>query len=81
MKLEGAPDTPALSIVAGYSAAEFAKLMREGVPRDGRKLGLMAEVAKGRFSHFTDEEVSGLYAYLSKQSAATVKAARLAICA
>lgn len=72
MKLEGAPDTPALSIVAGYSAAEFAKLMREGVPRDGRKLDLMAEVARGRFSHFTDEEVSGLHAYLSKQSAGTV---------
>ena len=72
MKLEGAPDTPALSIVAGSSAAEFAKLLRVGVPRDGRKLDLMAEVARGRFSHFTDEEVSGLHAYLSKQSAGTV---------
>jgi mono/diheme cytochrome c family protein len=76
MKLEGSPDTPALSVVAGYSAAEFTKLMREGVPRDGRKLGLMAEAAKGRFSHFTDDEVSGLYAFLSKQSAPTVAAAK-----
>jgi cytochrome c553 len=72
MKLEGSPDTPALSIVAGYSAAEFARLMRDGVPRDGRKLDLMATVAKSRFSHLTDDEVAGLYAYLSKQSTATV---------
>jgi mono/diheme cytochrome c family protein len=76
MKLEGSPDTPALSIVAGYSAAEFAKLMRDGVPRDGRKLDLMAEVARSRFSHFTDEEVAGLYAYLSKQIAPTVATAK-----
>jgi cytochrome c553 len=72
MKLEGSPDTPALSIVAGYSAAEFARLMRDGVPRDGRKLDLMATVAKSRFSHLTDDEVAGLYAYLSKKSTATV---------
>lgn len=76
MKLEGSPDTPALSIVAGYSAAEFAKLMREGVPRDGRKLGLMGSTARRRFSHFTDEEVAGLYAYLSNQIAPTVATAK-----
>ena len=76
MKLEGSPDTPALSIVAGYSATEFAKLMRDGVPRDGRKLDLMAVVARSRFSHFTDEEVAGLYAYLSKQIAPTIATAK-----
>jgi len=52
------------------------KLMRDGVPRDGRKLGLMAEVARSRFSHFTDEEVAGLYAYLSKQIAPTIATAK-----
>jgi mono/diheme cytochrome c family protein len=67
MKLEGGDGTPALSIVAGYSAAEFAKLMREGVPKDGRVMEMMTPVAKGRFSHFSDDEVGGLYAYLSKQ--------------
>ena len=65
MDLEGDPTTPALSIVAGYSAAEFAKLMREGVPKDGRTMELMTPTAKNRFSHFSDAEVSGLYAYLS----------------
>jgi mono/diheme cytochrome c family protein len=68
-KLEGSPTTPALSIVAGYSPTEFAKLMREGVPKDGRTLDLMAQVARSRFSHFSEEEVAGLYAYLSRQVA------------
>ena len=76
MKLEGSPDTPALSVVAGYSAAEFARLMREGVPKDGRKLGLMGGTARNRFSHFTDEEVAALYAYLSKQIAPTIATAK-----
>lgn len=37
--------------------------MREGVPLDGRELGLMKRVAVGRFSHFTDEEIAALHAY------------------
>jgi len=68
-RLEGSAETPGLSIVAGYTAAEFAKLMREGVPRDGRKLDLMARSALGRFANFTDEEVAELYAFLSRQVA------------
>jgi mono/diheme cytochrome c family protein len=68
-KLEGDATTPALSIVAGYSPTEFAKLMREGIPKDGRPLDLMAQVARSRFSHFSDDEVAGLYAYLSRQVA------------
>lgn len=63
--LQGDTQTPALSIVAGYSAAEFARLMREGVPKDGRTLELMGGTARNRFSHFTVEEVDALYAYLS----------------
>jgi mono/diheme cytochrome c family protein len=65
MDLKGDPTTPALSIVAGYSAPEFARLMREGVPKDGRTMELMTRTAKNRFSHWSDAEVSGLYAYLS----------------
>jgi len=68
-KLEGDATTPALMIVAGYSPAEFAKLLREGVPKDGRKLDLMAQVARSRFSHFSEDEVAGLYAFLSRQVA------------
>ena len=70
-RLEGSEETPALSIVAGYSQAEFARLMREGVPRDGRKLELMGEVARSRFVHFSDEEVGALYTFLSTQMTAS----------
>jgi mono/diheme cytochrome c family protein len=75
LTFEGGDGTPALSIVAGYSPTEFAKLMREGVPKDGRKLELMDETARNRFSHFTDDEVSGLYAFLSRQVASVGKPA------
>ena len=70
-RLEGSEGTPALSIVAGYSQMEFARLMREGVPRDGRKLELMGDVARSRFVHFSDEEVGALYTYLSTQMTAS----------
>ena len=70
-RLEGSEETPALSIVAGYSQSEFARLMREGVPRDGRKLALMGDVARSRFVHFSDEEVAALYTYLSTQMTAS----------
>jgi mono/diheme cytochrome c family protein len=70
-RLEGSEETPALSIVAGYSQAEFARLMREGVPKDGRKLELMGDVARSRFAHFSDEEVGALYTYLSTQMTAS----------
>ncbi len=70
-QLEGSEETPALSIVAGYSQAEFARLMREGVPRDGRKLALMGDVARSRFVHFSDDEIGALYAYLSTRMTAS----------
>ena len=68
-RLEGGEDSPALSIVAAYSEAEFTRLMREGVPKDGRKLGLMGETARDRLSHLTDDEVGSLYAFLTRQLA------------
>jgi mono/diheme cytochrome c family protein len=70
-RLEGGDRAPALSIVAGYSPAEFGRLLRTGVPKDGRELTLMAEVAKSRFVHLTDEEVDALYSYLSQQLASS----------
>ena len=55
---------PDLRIAAAYSVEQFTRLMRDGVPLDGRELGLMGSAAKGRFSHFTDEEIGALHAYL-----------------
>lgn len=57
--------TPALVIVAGYREEQFSRLMRTGVPMDGRELGLMAGVARSRFVHFTDAEMAALYAFLN----------------
>jgi mono/diheme cytochrome c family protein len=59
---DGAPD---LRIAAAFSPDDFARLMREGVGLAGRELGLMGGVARGRFVHFTDEEVRAIHAYLA----------------
>ena len=66
-QLEGGNGAPGLSVVQAYSADEFAKLMRQGVPRDGRKLDLMQQAAKDRFANFSDDEVAALHSYLSRQ--------------
>jgi mono/diheme cytochrome c family protein len=56
--------TPDLRIAAGYDAAQFRALLRTGRPPSGRDLGLMTTVAKNDFSHFTDDEIDALHAYL-----------------
>ena len=67
--LRGNPDpddlSPNLAIVAAYSRAEFTHLMRTGEPIGHRTLReMMANAATCCFSHFTDEEIDGIYAYL-----------------
>ena len=68
MDLLGSNDgsTPSLTIAAAYSPDHFARLLRTGVPRDGRELDLMAVVARGRFVYFTDSEIEALHAYLKQ---------------
>jgi mono/diheme cytochrome c family protein len=63
--------SPDLRIAAAYSPQTFARLLREGVPLDGRSLGLMGRVARGRFRHLTDTEISDLYRYLRGRAAAS----------
>jgi len=61
----GAPlATPDLSVAAAYDLPAFRRFMRTGVAAGGRTLPLMSVVARDRFSHFTDEEVAQLHAYL-----------------
>lgn len=69
--LRGGPDgfSPTLAVVVAYSVEDFHKLMREGEPVGGRELDLMAEVARSRFSHFTDSEINSLHAYLATLAA------------
>ena len=54
---------PDLIMVAAYDKADFVTLMRTGKATGNRELRLMSEVARGRFSHFTDQEVDELYAF------------------
>lgn len=62
----GAAPRPDLRMVTAYDGDQFARLMRTGAPIGDRKLGLMAEVSRGRFTHFTDREVQAVHAYLQK---------------
>lgn len=58
---EGPPD---LAMVASYDKADFVTLMRTGKAAGNRELRMMSNVARGRFAHWTNEEVDDLYAFL-----------------
>jgi hypothetical protein len=60
---------PDLNVVGAYSRADFRRLMRTGVATGGRQVGLMSEVARGRYAHFTDAEVDAIYDYLAARAA------------
>ena len=69
------PDTaPDLIVVGAYTPEQFTTLMREGVPSNGAELEMIGPVARGRFTHWTDEEVADLYAYLTDMSRRAVEA-------
>jgi len=60
--IPGAP--PDIAGARGYPQPAFVHLMRAGVGMGNRDLGLMSEVAKGRFVHWTDQDVDAIYAFL-----------------
>jgi mono/diheme cytochrome c family protein len=64
LDLRGGDNAPDLRIAAGYSFEAFTDLMRSGTALGNRELPLMSRVARGRFSHFTDQELRDLYTYL-----------------
>ncbi|MEO6198756.1 MAG: c-type cytochrome [Sphingomicrobium sp.] len=65
---EGTPTSPNLEIVGAYDLAAFTKLLRTGKPPDGRDLGMMSEVARDDFKHFTDDEIRALHDYLQARA-------------
>jgi len=69
LDLQGGETAPDLRIAAGYSAEAFTRLLRTGTALGDRKLGLMSEVARSRFTHFTDAEIAALRAYLLARAA------------
>ena len=65
---ESAPSL--LALIQGYDEAAFTTLMRTGKALGNRELERMSGVARGRFVHFTDDEVRDLYAFLSHSARA-----------
>jgi cytochrome c553 len=60
----GGPAGPNLALVAAYSDSAFRTFFRTGNALGNRRLELMSRVVERRFSHFTDDEVGTLLAYL-----------------
>ncbi len=56
---------PGLAIAQAYSREDFETLMRTGEALGGCELGLMTGVARSRFTHFTDDEITALHGYLN----------------
>jgi mono/diheme cytochrome c family protein len=61
--------TPDLRVAAGYSLEQFTHFMRTGKALRNRELPLMSNMARRRFSHFTDEEIAELHGYLVARAA------------
>lgn len=55
---------PDLRMVAAYERDQFNQLLRTGRAAGDREVGLMSEVARGRYRHLTDGEVEAIYRYL-----------------
>jgi mono/diheme cytochrome c family protein len=71
--LTGGPQVkaPDLAIAASYDRPAFVRLMRTGLAADGKPRGLMSAAARARFSHFTDEEIGQVHAYLTARAERT----------
>ncbi len=59
---------PDLKIVAGYTEEQFRHFLHTGEALGGRELQLMSDMARRRFSAFTDAEVTALYHYLRSRA-------------
>jgi mono/diheme cytochrome c family protein len=68
----GAMNAPDLIIVSAYDEDAFRTLLKTGAALGGRELEMMSSVARARFSNFTDDEVSDLYAFLRDMSARAI---------
>lgn len=63
-------NAPPLLVVQTYSLPEFRTLLRTGVTRTGRDMyaqgSIMGIVAREQLSHFTDDEVAAVHAFLQQ---------------
>lgn len=65
-ELPGDKGRPDLRMVGSYDPADFVTLMRTGTAAGNREIGLMSEVARGRFANLTDAEVEAVRGYLAE---------------
>lgn len=70
------PARPDLDLVASYDREDFVKFMRTGKAPGNRELPMMSDIARTRFSHFTDAEANALYDYLAARGKILAKAGR-----
>ena len=61
---EDQPGPPDLIVAGAYTREQFRHLLRTGEAMGGRQLGLMADVARGRFAFLTEREADAIYDYL-----------------
>jgi mono/diheme cytochrome c family protein len=69
LDLCGGETAPDLRVAARYSAEAFTRLLRTGKALGDRELELMSQVARGRFTHFSDAEIQALRRYLLARAA------------
>lgn len=70
---------PDLAMVGAYSRAQFAALMKTGLPPGGRELKMMSNTSRKSFSHFTDAEVTALFNYLQARARGSEQVAGKAV--
>jgi mono/diheme cytochrome c family protein len=67
--LKGTEKAPDLAIAAGYDLAQFTHFMRTGIAAGNRHLPIMSRRAREAFSHYRDDEIASIHAYLVARAA------------
>jgi mono/diheme cytochrome c family protein len=68
-ELEPGLRAPDLAIAAGYDLSQFIHFMRTGIASGNRHLPVMSRRARVAFSHYTDDELASIHAYLVARAA------------
>jgi mono/diheme cytochrome c family protein len=63
-ELEPGLKAPDLAVAAGYDLAQFTQFLRTGIAAGNRNLPVMSRRARDAFSHYTDDEIASIHAYL-----------------
>lgn len=64
--LRGAYGNPPLLIAKAYKEAEFVKFLKMGKALGDRELPLMSDMCRKRFTHYSEEEIKAIYAFLNQ---------------